>query len=144
MSTDAQTLGAQPPPIPQPQEITHISLWRVALSYNGRLGRAAFFGFGVLLNVNALSAVLAVAAWVNPSQIPGGEVGLLISVGIPYLYCAMALVVKRLHDFNKPGSFALLYLLLMLVPVLNAVVAIAVLAIPGTNGSNQYGNPTKI
>ncbi|MBW2341359.1 MAG: DUF805 domain-containing protein [Deltaproteobacteria bacterium] len=44
-------------------------------------------------------------------------------------------VVKRFHDLDRPGSHLLLYL----VPIYNIYLAFVLFLVPGTVGSNQYG-----
>ena len=49
----------------------------------------------------------------------------------------MIFSVRRLHDFNLSGWFALLEL----IPLLNIVMCIALMLIPGAANANQYGEP---
>ncbi|MBR4382216.1 MAG: DUF805 domain-containing protein [Selenomonadaceae bacterium] len=45
------------------------------------------------------------------------------------------LIIRRLHDLNKTGWFALI----MLIPVVNTIFSLYLLFAPGTIGSNDYG-----
>lgn len=104
------------------------------LSSSGRLGRVRYIGYsvgltlvfyaiialgaglGAALDVELLGAVIAVA----------GVIGMLI-VGI-------LLTIQRCHDFDVSGWLSLL----LIVPIAPLVFWI----IPGTKGSNRFGNPT--
>ena len=82
---------------------------------------------------------------------------LVMIVYIPYGLVCLLCTVRRLHDMNLTGWFALLIgiitniftaalaeekgYLFSLVPI--AVVMIVLAAIPGTAGSNKYGEPPK-
>jgi uncharacterized membrane protein YhaH (DUF805 family) len=73
------------------------------------------------------------------SDLPGGETGLFFIVGIPYLFVALPVIVKRLHDFGQSGFLAIVFLLLCLIPIVNLLAGLAMLLIPGTSGPNKYG-----
>ncbi len=51
------------------------------------------------------------------------------------LWASFALSVKRLHDIGKPGGFALL----LFIPMLLAIVFVVLCLIPGDRGANAYG-----
>jgi len=50
---------------------------------------------------------------------------------------SFSLIIQRLHDFNLNGWF----LLLWLVPIINSIFSLLLVAIPGTRGTNQFGPP---
>lgn len=65
---------------------------------------------------------------------------IIVSVlGIGFIIVAyifyIGFLIRRLHDINQSGLFALL----LLAPILNNVFVIALFFIPGTIGPNQYG-----
>jgi uncharacterized membrane protein YhaH (DUF805 family) len=66
-----------------------------------------------------------------------GTVSYTLSIvfSIIFLMFAAILTVQRLHDVNAGGWWALLLLL----PVANILLILAVLFIPGTAGSNRFG-----
>jgi len=76
----------------------------------------------------------------------GGVGGILIKEGDPQLFilgvlmvfvslAALFPAVRRLHDLNYSGGFVLLGL----IPVVNAVLGLAMLFVRGTEGENRYG-----
>jgi uncharacterized membrane protein YhaH (DUF805 family) len=71
-------------------------------SFNGRLGRLAFFGYVVLMYV-----IFGLIATVGFGIIGSGNNalgGLMVGLGfIAFLWMDLAVVVKRLHDLNLPG-----------------------------------------
>ena len=66
-----------------------------------------------------------------------GLIGLLAWVPIPWI--AIALLVKRIRDLDKP----LWYIALAFVPLANFYLFILVLFVDGTQGPNQYGPSPK-
>ena len=52
------------------------------------------------------------------------------------VWANLALCVKRLHDFGRPGIIAAV----LFIPVISIVAFIALCLIPGNPGPNQYGN----
>jgi len=50
---------------------------------------------------------------------------------------SIAVLLRRLHDSDRSGWF----LLIVLIPAIGFLILIAVLARPGTPGSNRYGAP---
>lgn len=51
---------------------------------------------------------------------------------------ALAVTVRRLHDQDRTGFLALLYL----IPILGAVIILVLLASAGTRGPNRFGPET--
>ena len=65
----------------------------------------------------------------------------LIAIVIP----SIALLVRRLHDINRSGILVIPIYLLGVLPILGILSFIAFIVIgcvPGTEGSNRYGEPT--
>ena len=106
--------------------------------FDGRVSRAAYFLAGLLMAVAQLfmlyryglvaeesgeGAIWAFGFWV---------------VGFLSLWCGFALGVKRVHDFGKPGYFALT----LFVPVVTLIAFIVFCLWPGDEGSNAYGPRT--
>lgn len=54
---------------------------------------------------------------------------------IPLVWSAFAIVVKRLHDFNFSGAWALM----LPIPYVGFLMALAVGVVPGTRGANRFG-----
>jgi len=91
---------------------------------SGRVGRAEY---SVRL-VAVIALLLVVAVLVSPMAAFAGK----YFIGLPLLVC---LHVRRLHDLNRSGWWALLFItpgaLFVFVPVL--------MVWPGTRGANNHG-----
>lgn len=88
----------------------------------GRLNRARYWaGFGMLLAGGLAAAMI------------------LPALGLLFWFCAayphVVIGIKRLHDLDKTGH----WMWLTLVPLFNLYVAFLMLFVPGTKGSNKYG-----
>jgi len=79
---------------------------------------------------NTMNALMAYAE--NPI-LQGFALGFNILLLIPLIIFS----ARRLHDFNMSGWFALL----QLIPLLNIIMFIVIMLIPGTSTANQYGEP---
>ncbi|MEO1552564.1 MAG: DUF805 domain-containing protein [Pseudomonadota bacterium] len=58
----------------------------------------------------------------------------------------IAVTVRRFHDRNMSGWFFLIFMIGMIIPLLNLIVAIVyivIMALPGTAGSNKFGMDPK-
>jgi len=129
----------------------------IYLTNNGRLGRLAYFGYGL-----ALAIVFAIVAGILVSLL--GMIGMVISfvLYLAVLYCQYNVAAKRFQDLNQPGQYALYLMgvafiagvlsqisgLTMIGGLLNILVflvALYLLFMPGTQGSNNYGpSPTAL
>ncbi|MDN2566271.1 DUF805 domain-containing protein [Aquibium sp. A9E412] len=112
-------------------------LW-LFFGFSGRVSRAAYFLAGLLLVVLQMFFLYRFA--LAPQESPASEtwalgfwVILLVS-----MWSYVALGVKRLHDFGKPGIFALS----LFIPVVSIIAFILFCIYPGDEGANQYGTRT--
>ena len=116
--------------------------------WHGRVSRVQFLAYSTF---NALIALMLVAflfvmiggfqGMVNASseQLPMSLLG-ASSVGVVVLfYLQLAVSKRRFNDLNKTGWLALL----MLVPGVNVLVYLYLLAVEGTAGANYYGLPAR-
>lgn len=116
--------------------------------WHGRVSRVQFLASSTF---NALIALMLVAllfvmiggfqGMVNASseQLPMSLLG-ASSVGVAVLlYLQLAVSKRRFNDLNKTGWLALL----MLVPGVNVLVYLYLLAVEGTAGANYYGLPAR-
>ena len=116
--------------------------------WHGRVSRVQFLAYSTF---NALMALMLVAllfvmiggfqGMVNASseQLPMSLLG-ASSVGVAVLfYLQLAVSKRRFNDLNKTGWLALL----MLVPGINILVYLYLLAVEGTAGANYYGLPAR-
>lgn len=102
-------------------------------SFDGRVGRGAFWGIDLLA-----SSLLVVAAMVAT----GGHNALLTLLAFVLLLATMvvgvATSVKRWHDRGKSGS----WYFISLIPIVGPIWALVELGfLPGTPGDNRYGAP---
>ncbi|PNU18638.1 hypothetical protein C2E25_16580 [Geothermobacter hydrogeniphilus] len=115
-------------------------------SFQGRIGRLKYLGAALaagvvvgLISVLVQIMLLGEVAAFNPYSYRYGEgqvVHLLVSLllgGWP----GVALAAKRFHDQNRSGH----WMWLCLVPVINLVVGIMLLFVPGTKEANRFGEP---
>lgn len=116
--------------------------------WHGRVSRVQFLAYSTF---NALIALMLVAllfvmiggfqGMVNASseQLPISLLG-ANSVGMAVLcYLQLAVSKRRFNDLNKTGWLALL----MLVPGVNILVYLYLLAVKGSEGANYYGLPAR-
>lgn len=116
--------------------------------WHGRVSRVQFLAYSTF---NALIALMLVALLfvmiggfqgmvnVSSEQLPMSLLG-ASSVGVAVLfYLQLAVSKRRFNDLNKTGWLALL----MLVPGVNVLVYLYLLAVKGTAGANYYGLPAR-
>ncbi|ATQ85205.1 DUF805 domain-containing protein [Moraxella osloensis] len=116
--------------------------------WHGRVSRVQFLAYSTF---NALIALMLVAllfvmiggfqGMVNASseQLPMSLLG-ASSIGVAVLfYLQLAVSKRRFNDLNKTGWLALL----MLVPGVNVLVYLYLLAVKGSEGANYYGLPAR-
>jgi uncharacterized membrane protein YhaH (DUF805 family) len=100
------------------------------LSVKGRLNRARYFGYMIVLNilVGVISAII---------QTTVSGVVLVIGIILLLVSCIVDIfiVIKRFHDLNRPG----IHFLLLLIPLYNIYLAFVLLFKKGTEGPNKYG-----
>ena len=116
--------------------------------WHGRVSRVQFLAYSTF---NALIALMLVAFLfvmiggfqgmrnAGSEQLPMSLLG-ASSVGVVVLfYLQLAVSKRRFNDLNKTGWLALL----MLVPGVNILVYLYLLAVEGTAGANYYGLPAR-
>lgn len=101
----------------------------VLLSFDGRISRYDYWLKGIL----PIFVVLLIISVID-SYVSGGIINLLAS--ILSIYPTVAVVVKRFHDRNKSGWWALL----LLIPVIGPLwILIECGILKGTESDNDYG-----
>lgn len=105
---------------------------------SGRVSRLAYLLAGLFLAV--IQAFLLYRFTLVPEESAAGQfwaflfwVAVVVSV-----WSNVALGIKRLHDMNRPGIFAVA----LFIPVLSVIAFVALCLFPGTAGPNQYGSET--
>lgn len=121
--------------------------WRHLFDFRGRASRREFLLFHV--GVVVLYIVLIFASLfgftfaverqvVDPNDVSMLAVTILCETGVLLLVLLVghfSVAARRLHDLNRPGVACLL----SLVPVVDLVLWGALLALPGSEGENDYG-----
>jgi len=108
------------------------------LSPGGRLGRLRYlaygFGFGLIaMIVQVAMGPIAVSS--GGSGATAAVMGVVIIVSLGLMVVSFLLAIQRLHDMNTSGWLCLL----LLVPIVNAIMALVLLIAPGTRGENRFG-----
>ena len=105
----------------------------VYLTFEGRLNRWACFILCLKNTGLALLALIVVAIAGAISDALGGVVAAVLYIGLSIV--GLSITVRRWHDLDKSGWYALLGL----IPYVNFIVGLYLLFAPGTDGPNQYG-----
>jgi len=111
-------------------------------SAQGRVGRLHFFlfcllmpilpGFVMILNGVALDSLMHPRHENLIHFVVGLSLAHLVFVIFPMFYIMICLIIKRLHDLNRSGWLALVFL----IPPLSLLLYL----LPGTPGPNRFGN----
>lgn len=106
-------------------------------TFAGRLGRLRYiaYAFGIPILMIALLGIAA-AVLVPMSETFGGAVAVVGGIGI--LLVCISFGLRRLHDLDKSGW----WMLLLIVPLVNIILALYMIFARGVKGSNQYGLET--
>jgi len=106
---------------------------QLLFSLEGRLNRTGFWLFALAIDAVLLVSVLA-GVLIGGDTGTGAAAGLIVGVLI-VAYPCVAMHVKRCHDLEYHGKFALL----ALVPLVNIWYVIVAGFFPGTERENKYG-----
>ena len=99
------------------------------LAVSGRIGRARYIVYSIMLSLAIMFVVGLGAAFLGPVG-----VALLVVGYIAMFALQIMLTIQRSHDFNMSGWFSLL----ALVPLVNMLFWF----VPGTDGPNRFGAKT--
>lgn len=106
--------------------------------FSGRVSRAPFFLAGLLMAV--LQMFFLYRFTLAPEESAAGQ-GWAIGFWLIFLvslWANVALGVKRLHDFDKPGILAAS----LFIPVISIVAFVVLCLYPGDHGANRYAATT--
>ncbi|KQU78293.1 hypothetical protein ASE08_02990 [Rhizobacter sp. Root16D2] len=106
----------------------------MSLSFEGRMGRIAYFNTG-MLSLLGIALIGIGAAVLLPIFRSATVVVPLVLAFAAFGVWAMRVSAIRLHDLNRSGWWALV----LLIPYLGSVVSLAMMFWPGTDGDNDYG-----
>jgi uncharacterized membrane protein YhaH (DUF805 family) len=115
-----------------------IELFWFFFSFSGRVSRAAYFLAGLLLALAQafpLYRLMLVPEESAAAQMWSSIFGVVFFAS---LWSNVALAVKRLHDFGKPGIWAVSLFL----PVASIIAFLVLCLFPGDPGPNRYGART--
>ncbi len=106
----------------------------LSLSFEGRMGRLSYFNAGALawVGIALIGIMAAVLLPMFRSMLVLIPVGI---VGVVFGLWSLRVTATRLHDFNFSGWWGLL----TLIPYLGFVATLVLLAVPGTDDDNDYG-----
>ena len=104
-------------------------------SISGRLSRAAYFLAGMLLAIAQAFPLYRFMLVPEDSSEAQMWASLFAVLFVASLWCNVALAVKRLHDFSKPGILALS----LFVPIVSIAAFLLLCLFPGDRGPNAYG-----
>ena len=123
------------------------------LNDQGRIARLHYFGFSLALTVPYMIAAYLLASLLGAL---GGVLVLALYAVVAYpYYCLMA---KRLQDFGQPGKYAAAVIAIgivaallqfvealhgvsMAISVIQAIIGLVILFMPGNPVDNAYGAP---
>ncbi|MFC1023967.1 DUF805 domain-containing protein [Pasteurella multocida] len=104
------------------------------VNFNGRARKREYWGF-TLFNT-LISIILLMVGATGVGAIPA------LIIALAMMPPSIAISVRRLHDANKSGWFALGFLI-MLIPVIGEIIGmiltVVIGVLEGTKGENQYG-----
>ena len=95
--------------------------------YDNRLNRKRYFLRSVFVWMIALAITMIIA--------PDGDPVVALSIDIISMIPCFMLLIRRLHDLNRPGWWCIG----AFVPIVNFVLSIYVVFFKGTDGPNRYG-----
>lgn len=130
---------------------------QILFSTKGRLSRLPYFGYSLLVGVFSATAFGAIF-FLNSQHTSGGAAAasvVFIAAVFTFIWCRIALVVKRLHDLDMAGAHMIwisaidlgVFLTVgtphILLWLAAASIGLWVLFAPGTPGDNRFGEPRR-
>ena len=115
-----------------------MSIFNEIYKTEGRLNRLGYIKYMLLLALVAGTATFVTSSMAT--FLTGNPTGTLINI-ITWIWAAVAgvgnvmLMIRRLHDLDKTGWFAIL----AIIPVLGFILSIYLFCAKGTEGANKYG-----
>ena len=99
-------------------------------SFEGRLNRLPYFQWHVAVSIcTGIAQYLVNSSSSTLISLVGGVLGIIMFI------CYLSLIVRRLHDLDKSGYFALIWF----IPLIGFLFSIYLMFAKGTDGPNQYG-----
>ncbi|ERC63970.1 DUF805 domain-containing protein [Escherichia coli] len=111
----------------------YLSVLKNYVGFSGRARRKEYWMFTL---INAIvGAIINVIQLILGLELPYLSMLYLLATFLPVL----ALAIRRLHDTDRSGAWALLFC----VPFIGWLVLLVFFCTEGTSGSNRYGNDPK-
>jgi uncharacterized membrane protein YhaH (DUF805 family) len=107
-------------------------------SLSGRVSRSAYFLAGLLLAIAQAFPLYRFMLAPEESTTAQMWAAVFGVVFFASLWCNVALAVKRLHDFGRPGILAVS----LFIPVISIIAFLVLCFFPGDPGRNKYGGRT--
>ncbi|SEM76995.1 Uncharacterized membrane protein YhaH, DUF805 family [Pseudomonas sp. ok272] len=125
-----------PPRAPADETLPEFSQLKL-FSVQGRIGRLRYIAWTLVttLIIGAVTSLLGLSLWFNDQLILAGIV--FVGAVLVYLYVYVTISVQRLHDLGWSGWLCFLHL----VPLLDTLLLIVQMAVPGNATANRYGAP---
>lgn len=111
----------------------YLSVLKNYVGFSGRARRKEYWMF-ILINA-IVGAIINVIQLILGLELPYLSMLYLLATFLPVL----ALAIRRLHDTDRSGAWALLFF----VPFIGWLVLLVFFCTEGTSGSNRYGNDPK-
>lgn len=107
--------------------------------YSGRIGRKNY-GLGLLFLISFFILLIAIFASMLSSDNSFFGAFIIIILYVVYIVFLLSLHVRRFHDLGDSGWRVLLFL----IPLVNLIILISLLATKGKDETNKYGEaPSK-
>lgn len=105
---------------------------------SGRISRAVYFLANMFVGLFPMFAFYRLSLLPEGAGAESNWMLFFLVSALVTLWAQLALGVKRLHDFNKPGVFAAT----LFMPLFNFLIFVALCLCPGDEGANEYGEVT--
>ena len=106
---------------------------------SGRIGREAYWlAFFFIVAILGIALQPTIDPETGSLSLRGG--GLAVVTLLVAVIANIAIGVKRLHDFNVPGLFAVT----LFVPFLSVIATLVIGLLPGNRGPNRFGDAPNI
>lgn len=99
------------------------------------MGLMCLFGTGLIMGIFSLSQVTWDDQLLN--ALSGSFGFIMFGISILFFYFHVVLIIRRLHDTNRSGWWCLLFF----VPVIQFILIVYLLLVPGSKANNDYGAP---
>lgn len=119
----------------------YLRVWQRYAEFSGRSRRMEYWMFTLVHSIIMLVICAAVVGFgIAKQPILGSASYLLLGAyGLAVIIPCFSVTVRRLHDTDKTGW----WILISFVPVFGGIALLVMLALDGSQGSNQYGADPK-